>query len=132
VVTSNLQNGIVTIAGHQSVDQTIKKLEALLEAKGVKLFALIDHSGEAERAGLHMRPTKLLIFGNPKGGTPLMIASPTIAIDLPLKILVWEDAEGKTYLTYNAPSFLQVRHGLPPELIQNIAIVETLVAKAAE
>ena len=82
-MNSNSDNGIVTIPGHQSVDQTVQKLEATLEAKGVKLFALIDHSGEAEKAGMQMRPTKLLIFGNPKAGTPLMVASPGIAIDLP-------------------------------------------------
>jgi uncharacterized protein (DUF302 family) len=131
-MTANPQNGIVTIPSHQSVDQTVKKLEALLEAKGVKLFALVDHSGEAERAGMHMRPTKLLIFGNPKAGTPLMIASPSIAIDLPLKALVWEDADDKVWISYNAASYLQARHGLPQDLIANIAVVETLAGKAAE
>ena len=131
-MTSSLQNGIVTIPVHQSVDQTVQKLEGILQAKGVKLFALIDHSGEAEKAGMQMRPTKLLIFGSPKAGTPLMIASPSIAIDLPLKILVWEDAEGKVWTSYNAPAYLQARHNLPPELVQNIAVVEALAAKAAE
>jgi len=131
-MTSSLQNGIVTIPVHQSVDQTVQKLEGILQAKGVKLFALIDHSGEAEKAGMQMRPTKLLIFGSPKAGTPLMIASPSIAIDLPLKILVWEDAEGKVWISYNAPAYLQARHNLPPELVQNIAVVEALAAKAAE
>jgi uncharacterized protein (DUF302 family) len=129
---SNSENGIVTIPSRQSVDQTVKLLEAILEAKGVKLFALIDHSGEAERVGLRMRPTKLLVFGNPKAGTPLMIASPGIAIDLPLKALVWEDAEGKAWISYNAPRYLEARHGLPQELMPNLAVVETLVAKAAE
>lgn len=128
----NSENGIVTIPSHQSVDQTVQILEEILQAKGVKLFALVDHSGEAEKAGLRMRPTKLLIFGNPKAGTPLMIASPSIAIDLPLKALVWEDADGKTWISYNAPSFLQARHGLPQNLLANIAVVETLVGKAAE
>ena len=131
-MTSSSQNGIVTIPVHQSVDQTVQKLEGILQAKGVKLFALIDHSGEAEKAGMQMRPTKLLIFGSPKAGTPLMIASPSIAIDLPLKILVWEDAEGKVWTSYNAPAYLQARHNLPPELVQNIAVVEALAAKAAE
>jgi len=131
-MTSSSQNGIVTIPVHQSVDQTVQKLEGILQAKGVKLFALIDHSGEAEKAGMQMRPTKLLIFGSPKAGTPLMIASPSIAIDLPLKILVWEDAEGKVWISYNAPAYLQARHNLPPELVQNIAVVEALAAKAAE
>jgi uncharacterized protein (DUF302 family) len=110
----------------------VQKLEGILQAKGVKLFVLVDHSGEAEKAGMKMHPTKLLIFGNPKAGTPLMIASPSVAIDLPLKILVWEDADGKVQISYNAPSYLQARHGLPPELVQNIAVVETLATKAAE
>jgi uncharacterized protein (DUF302 family) len=131
-MTSNSENGIVTIPSHQSVDQTVQKLEGILKAKGVKLFALIDHSGEAEKAGMQMRPTKLLIFGNPKAGTPLMIASPSIAIDLPLKVLVWEGADGKVWLSYNAPAYLQARHNLPPDLLQTIAIVEALTTKAAE
>lgn len=125
-------NGIVTIPGHQTVDQTVQKLEEILAAKGVKLFALVDHSGEAEKAGMHMRPTKLLIFGSPKAGTPLMLASPSIAIDLPLKVLVWEDGGGKVQVSYNTPAYLQSRHSLPAELLKNIAVVETLAAKAAE
>lgn len=131
-MTSNSENGIVTMPSHQSVDQTVQKLEGILKAKGVKLFALIDHSGEAEKAGMQMRPTKLLVFGNPKAGTPLMIASPSIAIDLPLKILVWEDADNKVWVSYNSPAYLQARHGLPPDLVQNIAVVEALATKAAE
>jgi uncharacterized protein (DUF302 family) len=131
-MTSNAENGIVTVPSHESVDHTVQKLEGILQAKGVKLFALVDHSGEAEKAGMQMRPTKLLIFGSPKAGTPLMVASPTIAIDLPLKILVWEDAGGKVWLAYNSPAYLQARHGLPPDLLQNIAVVEGLAAKAAE
>ena len=131
-MTTSTESGIVTIPGHQTVDQTVQKLEGILAAKGVKLFALVDHSGEAEKAGMHMRPTKLLIFGNPKAGTPLMIASPSIAIDLPLKVLVWEDAEGKVQVSYNSASYLQARHGLPADLLQNIAVVEALAAKAAE
>lgn len=126
------ENGIATIPSHQSVDRTVEKLEGILQAKGVKLFALIDHSGEAEKAGMQMRPTKLLIFGNPKAGTPLMIASPSIAIDLPLKILVWEDGGGKVWISYNTAAYLQTRHGLPPDLVQNIAVVDSLAAKSAE
>jgi len=95
------------------------------------LFAVVDHSGEAENAGMHMRPTKLLIFGNPKAGTPLMLASPGVAIDLPLKILIWEDSEGKVWISYNSPAYLQARHGLPQDLVQNIAVVEELAAAAA-
>jgi len=131
-MTSNSENGVVTIPSHQSVDRTVQKLEAILEAKGVKLFALVDHSGEAEKAGMQMRPTKLLIFGNPKAGTPLMIAAPSIAIDLPLKVLVWEGADGKVWISYNAPAYLQTRHGLPLALVQNISVVEGLAAAAAE
>ena len=131
-MTSNPENGIVTIPSHQSVDRTVKKLEEILRTKGVKLFALVDHSGEAEKAGMQMRPTKLLIFGNPKAGTPLMIASPSIAIDLPLKVLVWEDADDKVWISYNAPTYLQARHRLPQELVQNIAVVEALAMNAAQ
>src|SRR5579862_4186958 len=124
-------NGFVSVPSHRSVDETVDTIEGLLKTKGIKLFALVDHSGEAKAAGLDMRPTKLLIFGNPKGGTPLMIASPSIAIDLPLKLLVSEDANGKVWISYNAPSYLQTRHGFPPDLVQNIAIVEALAANAA-
>ena len=131
-MTSNPENGMVTIPSHQSVDRTVKNLEEILQTKGVKLFALIDHSGEAENAGMKMRPTKLLIFGNPKAGTPLMIASPSIALDLPLKVLVWEDADGKVWISYNSPAYLQSRHGLPAELAANLAVVETLVRNAAQ
>lgn len=129
---SKPENGIVNVASHHSVEQTVQTLEAILQAKGVKLFAVVDHSGEAEKAGMRMRPTKLLIFGNPKAGTPLMLAAPSIAIDLPLKILVAEDAEGKVWISYNSPSYLQDRHKIPNDLMQNIAVVEALATKAAE
>lgn len=131
-MTSHSDNGIVTLPGHQSVEQTVQRLEGILAAKGVKLFALVDHSGEAEKAGMQMRPTKLLIFGSPQAGTPLMVASPSVAIDLPLKILVREDADGNVRISYNSPAWLQARHGLPPELVPNIAVVEALATKAAE
>lgn len=131
-MNANSGTGIVTIPGHQPVDSIVAKLEQILEAKGVKLFALIDHSGEAQKAGLQMLPTKLLIFGNPKAGTPLMVAAPSIAIDLPMKILVWEDSDGNVWISYNDPAYLQSRHGLPADLVANIAIVQTLAAKAAE
>ncbi len=125
-------NGIVSKSTNHSVDQTVEKLKAILLAKGITLFALVDHSGEAEKAGLKMPPTKLLIFGSPKAGTPLMLAAPSIAIDLPLKILVSEDSEGKTWVSYNSPVYLQQRHGVPQVLVQNIAGVEALASKAAE
>ena len=125
-------NGIINKPSNHSVDETVARLEGILQAKQVTLFALVDHSGEAAKVGLAMRPTKLLIFGNPKGGTPLMVAAPSIAIDLPLKILVWEDGQGKVWLSYNSSEYLKERHNLPPELLQNIAVVETLAAKAGE
>jgi uncharacterized protein (DUF302 family) len=124
--------GFVTKPSNHSVNETVAKLETLLQAKGIKLFILVDHSGEAAKVGLKMPSTKLLIFGNPKGGTPLMLASPSIAIDLPLKILVAEDAQGKVWISYNSPEYLKERHGLPPDLVQNIAVVETLAAQAAQ
>jgi len=131
-MTTTSNQGLVSVPSHHSVDQTVEKLKGILQSKGVTLFALVDHSGEAEKVGLKMPPTKLLIFGNPKGGTPLMIAAPSIAIDLPLKILIWEDAQGKVWVTYNTTAYLQERHGLPAELLPNIAVVEILAAKAAE
>ena len=124
--------GITNAPSNHSVDQTVEKLKGILQAKGVTLFALVDHSGEAEKVGLKMPPTKLLIFGSPKAGTPLMLAAPSIAIDLPLKILVGEDNQGKVWVSYNTPAYLQERHGVPQELLQNIAVVETVAAKAAE
>jgi uncharacterized protein (DUF302 family) len=126
------QNGIVSRPSGHSVDETVAKLKGILQSKGVTLFALVDHSGEAEKVGMKMRPTKLLIFGSPKGGTPLMVASPSIAIDLPLKILIAEDADGKVWVSYNDPAYLKDRHNLPENLLQNIAVVETLATKAAE
>jgi uncharacterized protein (DUF302 family) len=98
----------------------------------VQVFAVIDHSGEAGKVGMKMRPTKLVIFGNPKGGTPVMVAAPTVAIDLPLKALVWEDEAGKVWISYNSPEYLQQRHGVPEDLIKNIAVAGVLVAKAVE
>jgi uncharacterized protein (DUF302 family) len=125
-------NGIINVESHHSVDETVERLRAILAAKSVTLFALVDHSGEAAKAGLTMRPTKLLIFGSPKAGTPVMLAAPSIAIDLPLKILVWEDADGKSWVSYNAPEYLRERHNVPAELMPNLAVVEALAAKAAE
>src|ERR1035438_2585556 len=114
------ERGIVDIPSHHSVDETVAKIEGILRTKGVTLFALVDHSGEAEKAGMKMRPTKLLIFGSPKTGTPLMQATPSIAIDLPLKLLVWEDAPGNVWVSYNSLEYRSERHGVPPELMQNI------------
>ena len=126
------EEGIVRIPSRRSVDVTVDKIRTVLQSKGVKLFALIDHSGEAERAGLKMPPTKLLIFGNPKAGTPLMLAAPSAAIDLPLKILVAEDSQGKVWISYNSADYLKERHDLPQNLLPNIAVVATLAAAAGE
>lgn len=126
------KDGIVDVPSHHSVDGTVERVKSILESKGINLFALIDHSGEAEKVGMKMPPTKLLIFGNPKAGTPLMLASPSIAIDLPLKILVWEDAAGKVWVSYNSSEYLAHRHGLPQDLLKNIAVVETVATQAAE
>ena len=131
-MTSATNNGIVDLPSSHSVEQTVEKLKSILQTKGITLFSTVDHSGEAEKVGLKMPPTKLLIFGSPKSGTPLMLAVPSIAIDLPLKILVWEDGQGKVWVSYNSPAYLMERHGVPRELQQNISAVETLAAKAAE
>jgi uncharacterized protein (DUF302 family) len=125
-------SGIVDIASHHSVNATVERVRDILDARGVRLFALVDHSGEAEKAGMTMRPTKLLIFGSPKAGTPVMVAAPSIAIDLPLKILVWEDADGKVWISYNSADYLRGRHNVPAELMQNLAAAEGIAAKAAE
>jgi uncharacterized protein (DUF302 family) len=125
-------NGFASKPSAHSVDETVAKLRGLLDAKGVTMFAVIDHSGEAAEAGLTMRPTKLVIFGNPKAGTPVMVAAPSIEIDLPLKILVWEDAQGKVWSSYNEPAYLQARHHVPQELMPNISVAEMFATKAGE
>lgn len=130
-MSSDLNSGIVRIPGSHSVDKIVEKLKTILEAKGVTLFALVDHSGEAAKAGMTMPNTKLLIFGSPKAGTPVMLAAPSIAIDLPLKILVAEDTAGKVWISYNSPQFLEDRHGVPAELMKNLAVIEALATAAA-
>jgi uncharacterized protein (DUF302 family)/uncharacterized membrane protein YidH (DUF202 family) len=127
-----IDRGMVDKSSNHSVEETLERLKNILQSKGVTLFAVVDHSGEAEKAGMKMRPTKLLIFGNPKAGTPLMLAAPSSAIDLPLKILIWEDDQGKTWLSYNSPEYLLKRHGLPESLLSNISVVEALATKAGE
>ncbi len=125
-------NGMIRIPSAHSVDETVEKLRDLLQAKGITLFAQVDHSGEAAKVGMQMPNTKLLIFGSPKAGTPVMLASPSIALDLPLKILISEDAVGKAFLSYNSAQFLAERHGVPPELMKNLAVIEAIAAEAAE
>jgi uncharacterized protein (DUF302 family) len=120
-MTSLPDNGMIHVQSPYAVPETLKRLESILQAKNLTVFARIDHSGEAEKVGLKMRPTQLIIFGNPKGGTPPMIAAPTLAIDLPLKALVWEDADGKVWLSYNSPEYLKQRHAIPDDLVKNLA-----------
>ena len=124
--------GIIDRASNYSVDETVDRIKAILQAKQVTLFALVDHSGEADKVGMKMRPTKLLIFGNPKAGTPVMLAAPSAAIDLPLKILVWEDEAGKAWISYNSADYLRSRHNVPTELMQNLAAAEAIAAMAAK
>lgn len=131
-MSGSANNGLNTLASKYSVDESLRRLETLLNERGIKIFALVDHSREAEKIGLSMRPTKLLIFGNPQGGTPLMQAAATAAIDLPLKALFWEDADGKSWLTYNDPEYLQSRHGFPGELVANLSGAIALLRKAVE
>jgi uncharacterized protein (DUF302 family) len=122
--------GIVTRPSPYPVDVTVERIEAVLRARGLTLFALVDHSGEAARVGLTMRPTKLLIFGSPTAGTPLMVASPLLAIDLPLKALVWQDAAGQALVGYNSTAYLALRHHIPDTLLPNIAGIDALIANA--
>lgn len=125
-----MDRGIADLASNHSVDETVERLRNILSQRGLTLFALVDHSGEAEKVGLQMPPTKLVIFGSPKAGTPLMLAAPSVAIDLPLKILVWQDHEGKTWISHNTPEYLRERHGFPAELVPNIAGMGALASAA--
>jgi uncharacterized protein (DUF302 family) len=124
-------NGLIHLSSPHSVLETFARLETIVQSKGLTIQARIDHSGDAAKVGLTMRPTKLLIFGNPKSGTPLMISAPSVAIDLPLKALAWEDEEGGVWLTYNSPSYLKERHAIPDTLLQNIAGIGLICAEAA-
>jgi uncharacterized protein (DUF302 family) len=130
-MNSNIQAGLVSLKSSHSVDHTVRRVENLLSAKGITLFAVIDHSGEAEKAGFHMANTKLLIFGHPKAGTPIMIAAPSAALDFPLKLLVSEDVDGTVWLSYSSPSYLQARHNIPQGLIPVLTVVEGLANTAA-
>jgi uncharacterized protein (DUF302 family) len=120
-------NGMVHLSSPHSVPETLKRLDSILQSRNLTVFARIDHSGEAEKVGMNMHPTQLIIFGSPKGGTPLMVASPTLAIDLPLKALVWQDAGGKVWVSYNSAEYLQKRHNIPDELVTNIAVIGPLL-----
>jgi len=126
------ENGMIHLRSPHAVSETLQRLEAALHSKNVAVFARVDHSGEAEKVGMKMPPTQLIIFGSPKAGTPLVIAAPTVAIDLPLKALAWEDMEGQVWLSYNSPEYLKSRHGFPDELIKNIDGIGALLKKAVE
>jgi uncharacterized protein (DUF302 family) len=125
-------DGLIHLRSPYSVPETLKRLESVLHAANLTVFARVDHSGEAEKVGLTMPPTYLVIFGSPKAGTPLMVASPTLAIDLPLKALVWEDADRQVWLSYNRPDYLQRRHNIPGELVKNIAGVGAQLEKVVK
>ena len=131
-MTDTTETGLITLSAARSVDETVTRITQFLAEKNITLFALVDHSGEAAKAGLHMPPTQLIIFGNPKGGTPLMLAAPSAAIDLPLKLLVAEDADGKVWITYNSPTYLRARHHFPEELLSNVAVIEAIAKNAAQ
>jgi uncharacterized protein (DUF302 family) len=126
----NTPHGIESIASSNSVDETVRRLTTSLQQKGIKLFAMIDHSGEAKTAGMELRPTRLLIFGSPKAGTPIMQNTQLSGIDLPLKLLIWEDEQGQTWISWNTPEYLRQRHGFPEELKKNIAAASALAEAA--
>jgi uncharacterized protein (DUF302 family) len=126
-MSSSPDNGMVHFHSPYSVPETLGRLDSVLQSRGLTVFARIDHSGEAEKVGMKMQPTQLIIFGSPKGGTPVMLASPTLAIDLPLKALVWQDESGKVWLSYNSAEYLKQRHNIPDELVKNIAVIGPLL-----
>jgi uncharacterized protein (DUF302 family) len=122
--------GVISKASKYSVPETLDRVDALLQSKGIKIFVRVDHSGEAEKVGLKMPPTQLLIFGNPKGGTPVMLAAPTAAIDLPLKALAWQDEDGKVWLSYNEPGYIKKRFSLTDEQVKTIVGIGPLIEQA--
>jgi uncharacterized protein (DUF302 family) len=126
----NTTNGIISQPSPYSVTETIDRLAAILEAKGITIFARIDQQAEAEKVGLNLCPTQLLLFGNPQAGTPLMVAAPTIALDLPLKALAWEATDGKVWLSYNDPDYLKQRFSLSDDLVKNIAVITPLIDRS--
>jgi uncharacterized protein (DUF302 family) len=125
-------DGIISKASKYSVPETLDRVEAVLRERGIRVFARVDHSGEAEKVGLKMQPTQLLIFGNPKGGTPVMLAAPTAAIDLPLKALAWQDDDGKVWLSHNDPEYLKKRFGLTDDQIQTIAGIGSVIEQGLQ
>ena len=129
--TSNSVDGLHTLPSQRSVAEVLQRVQAMARARGLTVFAQIDFSGDAQRSGLELRPTGMVILGNPKAGTPLIVAAPTAAIDMPLKILAWQDAQDRTWVAYNEPEYIQARHGFPAELSKNIAGLAALAAAAA-
>jgi uncharacterized protein (DUF302 family) len=125
-----MTTGVVSRPSPVSVDDTLQRLERVIRDRGLTLFAHFDHSREAARAGLVMQPAHVLVFGNPKAGTPLMIASPLLALDLPLKVLVWQDHRGQVWVSYSEPKFVAQRYNIPPDLVRVIAAVQGIVDAA--
>jgi uncharacterized protein (DUF302 family) len=124
-------DGLRVLPTRRTVSDVLNRVASLARARGLTIFAQIDFSGDAQRAGLALSPTGLVILGNPKGGTPLIVATPTAAIDLPLKMLAWQDAGGKTWVAYNEAEYLQARHRFAPGLVKNIAVLGALAEAAA-
>ncbi len=126
----NAGEGIVNLPSKYSVSETLDRLETVLRSRGITVFARIDHAGGAVAVGLTMPPSELLIFGSPKGGTPIMLAAPTAAIDLPFKTLAWQDGDGKVWVSYNQPAYLAARFGLTDEQIKTIKPLVALIEQA--
>ena len=124
-------SGIVTRRSRYAFDETLQRLRSAIEARGATVFAVVDHAGEAARVGLTMAPTTVLIFGSPKAGTPLMLAAPSLAIDLPLKLLVWEEAGGAVWMSSNSAEYLAARHGLASAQSKALAVADALTAELA-
>ena len=124
------QDGMVHLSSPHRVSETLQRLKSVVSTRGIAILAEIDHSGDAAKAGLKMQPAQLLIFGNPKAGTPVMVAAPTAALDLPLKALVWEDTAGKVWLSYNSPEYLKQRHNIPDDLLKNISGIRAIAEEA--
>jgi uncharacterized protein (DUF302 family) len=130
MVRTDVDRGLINLSSSRSVDETLARIEAALLEAGLEIFCVVDHSDQAEQAGLHMRPTKVITFGSPEAGTPVMLAAPSIAIDLPLKALVWQDEDERVWVSYDSPDYLQERHSVPDELVKNVSAVGPLIQKA--
>jgi len=131
-MTNPNMDGLISIRSKHSVDDTVINIVSFLREKKIKLFAVIDHSGEARAAGLNMPPTRLILFGNPKAGTPIMLTSPSAAIDLPLKLLVAQDDKGAVWISYNSAEYLAKRHNISESLMTNIAVIAGIAREAAD